>query len=85
MPRYSDQPKQPPQPLPDWIEDRARADAGYAIAFGLLAEAQDSTAAALRMLGFADAATPMGAIEHLCVEIRHASERIASALGHEGL
>jgi hypothetical protein len=37
-------------------------------------------ATALKYLGLADAATPFGAIEALCVELKESSERIANGL-----
>jgi hypothetical protein len=37
-------------------------------------------ATALKYLGLADAATPFGAIEALCVELKESSQRIANGL-----
>jgi hypothetical protein len=36
-------------------------------------------ASALKMLGLADAATPLGAIEALCVELKDSSTRLADS------
>jgi hypothetical protein len=69
-------------PLKEFIELKARSDSGYAIAYALLrvADGQQSVAAALRMLGLADAATPMGAVEYLATEVHN----VASALSDIG-
>jgi hypothetical protein len=37
-------------------------------------------AASLKLLGLADAATPLGAMEALSLEVKHGSERIAEGL-----
>ena len=46
----------------------------------LLADALNSIAAALSRLGTADAATPMGAIEHLVMEMEESSGKISDGL-----
>ena len=42
--------------------------------------AADTIAHALRLLGNADASSPLGAIEHLAIQVKEGSERIAAAL-----
>lgn len=69
--------------IEDLFEDKARAgDGSFAVAYALLrmAEAQNATAAALRQLGTGDAATTMGAIELLAVEVRDGARAIEAAL-----
>jgi hypothetical protein len=71
------------QHIKDLFEDKARkGDAGFAIAYALidLADAQDATAKALQRLGMGDAATRMGAIEGLAVEIKEGTSRIADSI-----
>ena len=58
----------------EWAE-KSEHDSNYAIAYALC-----KVAAALRMLGTADAATPMGAIELLAMEVKEGTERISSRL-----
>jgi hypothetical protein len=66
--------------LHDLIEEKARQDGGYAVAYALLrlADAQDRTALWLKHLGLADAATPMGAIEVLSVEFKRMADSMTS-------
>ena len=69
----------------DELKTRAGTDPGYAIAFALmrLASAQERTAMWLKHLGLADAATPMGALEIVAMEIKAAAAaqgEIAAAL-----
>jgi hypothetical protein len=71
------------QHIKDFCEDRARkGDAGFAIAYALidLADAQEATAKALQRLGMADAATPMGAVENLSLEVKNAGALISEAI-----
>jgi len=42
--------------------------------------AAETIAHALRLLGNADASSPLGAIEHLAIQVKEGSERIAAAL-----
>jgi hypothetical protein len=56
-------------------EDGTPMDIPEALVF-----AADRLAFALRQLGLADAATPFGAIEALCDELKEASTRIADGL-----
>jgi hypothetical protein len=70
------------QHIQDFCEGKARAgDGAFGIAFALLelARAQKATAVALDRLGTADAATSMGAIEMLSLEIKNGAEAIAAA------
>ena len=71
-----------PKHLHDVIEDKARTDPGYAIAYGLLklAKAQEDTAVHLKYLGNGNAATPMGAIEAFGVHIGEKMDILADAL-----
>jgi hypothetical protein len=64
------------------IENRAESSPEWAKAYALLliARGQGEIAAALHRLGTADAATPMGAIEFLSLEIKNGFERLASAI-----
>lgn len=64
------------------IEVLAGGDSLAAVAYAVLrlAEAQADVAAALRQLGLADAATPMGALEVLAKEV----SGIASAIRDHG-
>lgn len=71
------------QHIKDFFEDRARkGDAGFAIAYALidLTDAQEATAKALQRLGMADAATPMGAIETLALEVKNAARLLTEAM-----
>lgn len=73
----------PKQHFHDFCEDRARqGDGAFAVAYALLdlAKAQGSTASALRQLGLGDAATSMGALEALMVQMKETGERIADAI-----
>jgi len=74
--------KRPPIHIHDLIEDLAREDGSYAIAYALLqlAEQAKRAARAIDRLGLADAATPMGAIEVLSIELK----RIADAMESRG-
>lgn len=58
------------------------SDGLLAIAEGLsdISSSLDKVATALRNLGNADAATPMGAVENLAKEIRDGCESIAGAI-----
>ena len=65
--------------LDELFEKKARAgDAAYAIAYALLqlAGAQDRAAVALNALGNANAATPMGAIEALSLQVANVASAI---------
>ena len=64
------------------IEDKARTDAGYAIAFALmrLARAQESLALHVKYLGNGDAATPMGAIEAFGAHLGEKIDLLAEAI-----
>lgn len=71
------------QHIKDFFEDKARkGDAGFAVAYALieLADAQEATAKALQRLGMGDAATPMGAIENLSLEIKKAALFVGEAI-----
>ena len=71
------------QHIQDLCEDKARkGDGAFAVAFALmeLARAQERTASALRDLGFADAASPFGAVEALIMQMKETGESIADAL-----
>ena len=67
--------------IEDLIEDRARSDGAYAIAYALLeqAEALKACASALRDIGIGNAATPMGGLELLAMEVRDGLAAIAAA------
>lgn len=73
----------PPIPISELIEDKARTDAGYAIAFALmkLARAQEDVAVGIKYLGNGDAATTMGAIEAFSVSLSESLERLGDILG----
>lgn len=62
--------------LENTIADRAESDGSYAIAYALL-----RVAYALRMLGNADAATPMGALEALGGAIKEGLESLSDSIG----
>jgi hypothetical protein len=59
--------------------DKAETDSGFAIAYALvrLAKAQESVAYQLKRLGICDAATEMGALEYVGVNLGHAAEAFA--------
>lgn len=63
-------------------EAAAHGNADWALAYATLrlAKAQERTARAIILLGNADAATPMGAIEALGKHIGEAIDRIADAV-----
>jgi hypothetical protein len=72
--------------IEDLIETKARADGGYAVAYGLLAltKATHAIAEQLNRLGLKDACTPMGALEHVSLELKgigRALEAVAAAVG----
>lgn len=72
-----------PQHIEDFCEDKARAgDGSFAIAFALfrLADAQKDTAYQLGRLGLGDAASPMGALEHLTLHISQGFDGVTAAL-----
>lgn len=72
-----------PQHIEDLFEDKARAgDGSFAIAYALLrlTGEQKNTAYQIRQLGFGDAATAMGGIEHLTLHLTRTGEAIAEAL-----
>lgn len=71
-----------PKHLHDVIEEKARTDGSFAIAYALLrvANAQADTATHLKYLGNGDAATPMGAIEAFGAHIGEKLDAIAVAL-----
>lgn len=64
--------------LEEVIFERAHKDSGYAIAWALLelGQRQKELTREVNALGFKDAASPFGAMEHLGLEFR----RIADAL-----
>lgn len=71
------------QHFQDYCEDKARkGDSGFAVAYALLelVRAQERSASALRKLGMADAATPLGAIEALIMQMKETGEIVAEAL-----
>jgi len=72
-------PSQNDADLRDLIEQEARTDSGYAIAYALLriAEAQDRTATQLKYLGTGDAASTMGAVELLAMELKGVGQALA--------
>lgn len=72
--------------LHDLIEDKARTDAGYAIAYALLksAEAQDRLAVWVKYLGNGDAATQMGAIEAFSAHIGEKLDGLTDAIAGRG-
>jgi hypothetical protein len=72
--------------IDDVIEEKARTDSGYAIAYALLkvAEAQKTVATHIKYLGVGDAATTMGAIEFLSVHIGEKIDNLASAIIEAG-
>lgn len=72
--------------LHDLIEDKARTDPGYAIAYALLklAHAQESCAVQLKYLGNGDADTPMGAIEAFGHNIGAKLDTLTEVLGDAG-
>lgn len=80
--------------LIDFLEAKAWTDSRYAIAYAImrLAEETGSVASGLRMLGTADAATPMGAIEahgallkdELIPSLTNALNSIAEAIEDHG-
>ena len=67
--------------LEQFIEQSAKANATYAVAYALLrlAEAQADTAVHLKYLGVGDAGTTMGAVEYLAVELSSKLEKLADA------
>jgi hypothetical protein len=72
----------PPQHIADLIEDKARTDAGYAIAHALmrLADAQAATATHLKYLGNGNAVTTMGAIEAFGMHIGEKIDALTAAI-----
>ncbi len=73
------------QHIQDLCEDKARkGDGSFAIAYALLelASATNRSATALKNLGFADAATPFGAVEALIMQIKETGETLADAISH---
>lgn len=75
------------QNIEDFFEAKARGGEGaFAIAFALmkLASAQDRTATWVKHLGLADAATPLGAIEALMVQLKETGETLAGAIVEAG-
>lgn len=72
----------PPIHLYDLIEDKARTDPGYAIAFALLklADAQRSLATHVKYLCNGNAASEMGAIEAFGMHIGEKMDIIADVL-----
>lgn len=72
-----------PKHIEDVCEEKARAgDGSFAIAYALLrlADEQKQTAHQLAKLGFNDAASPMGAVEHLTLHVSRSLDAIAEAL-----
>ena len=68
--------------IEDLIEEKARADSGYAVAFALLrlADVQRRLVVEVNRLGNADAATPMGAIELLGKTVGEKMEMMGEGL-----
>jgi hypothetical protein len=77
-------PKQPERPvhLHDFIEEKARSDGSYAVAYALLqvAAAQEKAATHLKYLGNGDAATTMGAIESFGLHIGEKLDALTQAI-----
>lgn len=72
-----------PKHITDIFEDKARAgDGSFAIAFALMeiAREQKRVGYALERLGLGDAATPMGALEALSVNLGESVDWVASAI-----
>ena len=67
--------------LHDVIEDRARTDGSYAVAYALLklAEAQTRTARSLERMGMNDASGPMGAIEMVSYELKRIADHLSAS------
>ena len=70
------------QHIEDFIEERARAESGYAIAYALmkLAAAQRDLSVNVKYLGNGNASTQMGAIEAFGLHIGDKMDAIADAL-----
>ncbi len=64
------------------IEEKAHHSQGYSIAYAILmlADATDRNASALRALGNADAATPMGAMEAFGLVVKEGLEQVAGSI-----
>jgi hypothetical protein len=64
--------------LHDVIEERARTDGSYAVAYALLklADAQTRTARSLERMGMNDASGPMGAIEMVSYELKRIADHL---------
>jgi hypothetical protein len=73
-----------PQHLADLIEEKARTDAGYAIAHALmrLADAQGEVAQHIKYLGNGNASTSMGAIEAFGLHIGEKLDALTDALAN---
>jgi hypothetical protein len=69
--------------LHDAIEEKARTDGSFAIAYALLklAKAQEDAAIHLKYLGNGDAATTMGAIEAFGMHIGEKLDSLTGAIG----
>lgn len=72
--------------IDDIIEEKARTDSGYAIAYALLriAEAQKNVATHIKYLGNGNAMGPMGAIEAFGLHIGEKIDNLASAIIEAG-
>jgi hypothetical protein len=71
------------QHIEDLFEDKARqGDGSFAIAYALLKLATESGNISYQLgrLGLAEAATPMGAVELLSLQLKETGEGIADAL-----
>lgn len=77
--------ERPPLHIEDLIEEKARVDGGYAIAFALLklARAQENLAVHVKYLGNGNAATPMGAIEAFSVHLGEKLDAMTDALSRD--
>lgn len=71
-----------PKHLHDVIEEKARTDGIFAIAYALLrlANAQSDTATHLKYLGNGNASTPMGAIEAFGAHIGEKLDALTAAI-----
>lgn len=72
-----------PQNIEDLFEDKARAgDGQFAIAFALMqiAREQKSVATQLKYLGVGDAASSMGAMEFLAMQLREGFQEVGRGL-----
>lgn len=65
------------------IENKAKSSGAFAVAFAILElnRTQRELVKEINALGFKDAATPMGALEHLALEVKRSGESVSAALG----